>query len=67
MVVSPTMLGSTDTPVAPPASSIPFLLLPENTFVLAAMWPPVEVTSRPSFPFGAAPLNASRPPKVLNV
>ena len=67
LVVSPTMLGSTVTPVAPPASSIPFLLLPENTFVLAVMWPPVEVTSRPSFPLGAAPLNASSPPKVLNV
>src|ERR1035438_1086696 len=61
------MLGSTVTPVARPASSIPFLVLPENTFVLATMWPPVEVTSRPSFPLGAAPLSASSPPKVLNV
>ena len=29
--------------------------------------PPVEVISRPSRPFGAAPLKASSPPNVLNV
>ena len=46
---------------------MPLRRLPENTLVRARLPPPVEVISRPSLPFGAAPLNASRPPKVLKV
>ena len=46
---------------------MPFPRFPENTLVRTVLWPPVAVISRPSRPFGAAPLKASRPPKVLNV
>src|ERR1700685_4321915 len=67
LVDIPAILGSSVTPDALRASSTPFLLFPENTLVRATLSPPVEETSRPSLPLGAAPLNASRPQKVLKV
>ena len=67
LVVRPAMSGSTVTPDALPPSSMPLLRLPENTLVRTRLPPPVAVISRPSRPFGAAPLKASSPPKVLNV
>ena len=57
-VSSPTMFGSMVTPDASPASSIPFPRLPEKTLVRTVLLPPVEVISRPSWPFGAAPPKA---------
>src|SRR4051794_35087996 len=43
MVVPPTTLGSTVTPRASPTSLMPLRRLPENTFVLTRLSPPVAV------------------------
>ena len=67
LVFMPAMLGSTVTPDASPDSSMPLLVFPEKTLVWTVLLPPVEVMSRPSSPFGAAPPNPYRPPKVLKV
>ena len=67
LVDRPAMSGSTTTWVALPATSIPLRRFPENTFVRTSVRLLLPVISTPSFPFGAAPLNACRPPKVLKV
>ena len=65
LVLRPTMLGSTVTPVASPPRWIPLPKFPEATLVRRRLFPPVEVTKIPSSPLGAATPKANRPAKVL--